>query len=166
MHFPASLHEACWQFSIHSWYYHQWKKKLDHVPDGASFNMWKIYSGHPGLFESLDDLLRNVFELYEQGMLVTTWIVLRRVSDLCWIFVSNQMVQSCLLCIGGWRHRDWGTGCANESQCYPPQVAYAFDFIREIRTKVRQIVKRYIINMDWILFSSSLTPNKHCRWEW
>ena len=108
--FLASFDEACRPFGINSRYYRWWKMQLDYVPDHVSPSTKKIHSGCPGLLVPLDDfLLRYVFELHEQGMVMTMWIVLKKSSNLCKIFVPNQIMQSCWLCTGGWRQRDWGT---------------------------------------------------------
>ena len=71
--FCASLEEACRKFGINSQYYRQWKKQLDHVPEHVSSNVREMHSGRHGLLGPLDDfLLRYIFELREQGMVVTT----------------------------------------------------------------------------------------------
>ena len=88
--FAASLNEAYWEFGIKNQYYCQWKKWLDHVPKNASSNIGKIYSGHLGILMPLNhSLLRYVFELHEQEMIMTTWILSRKASDLCHIFHSK-----------------------------------------------------------------------------
>ena len=102
--------KAAMIFLLH-WMKLVWKKQLGHVPDCISFNIRKMYSGWHGLLVPLDDfLLRYVFELHEQGMVVTIWILSRKASDLCQIFCSKSDSASCWLCTGGWQHRDWGTG--------------------------------------------------------
>ena len=47
----------------------------------ALLSMRRIYSGHPGLLGPL-----NVFKFYEQGTIITAWIILLNASDLCCTF--------------------------------------------------------------------------------
>ena len=108
--FSVWLDEACQQFGINSQYYCWWKKQFDHVTNHASSNMRKTHPGHPGLLVPLDDLLLSMFLSFPSKE--WSWqheLCLERYLICVEFFVPDQMMQSCWLCIGGWRHRDWGT---------------------------------------------------------
>ena len=117
------------------------KKKLDTVPNHTSSNMRKVHTGHPDLLAPLNDLLlRYVFELCEQGMVVTTRIVLRRAPDLCRIFCAKldcakSLIVHWWLKAKGLRYQ-MGT---NEFQRSPAEEASdTLNFMLEKRKKVRE----------------------------
>ena len=61
------------------------------ISDCVSSNVMKMHAGHHGLLAPFDDfLLRYVFKLCEQGMVVMMQIVLRKASNLCQIFHAKQ----------------------------------------------------------------------------
>ena len=99
--FSSSLEEACQQFGIQSGYYCQWKKQLDLVPNSTSSNMRKLHLGHPGSLVPTDNRFpRYVFELCEQGIVVTMQILSKRASDFCRFFCELDGAKH-WLCIGG-----------------------------------------------------------------
>ena len=168
--FSSSLKETCWQCGIQSWYYCQWKKQLDTVPDSTSSNVRKIHSGHPGSLAPLENLLlRNVFALLEQGMVVMTWIVLRRASDLCQIFCAKSDGTKSLI-VHRWLKAQGSRYLMgnNESQCSPAEAASdALNFMQKIKKKVSETDCEKNVLSIWIkpLSSSPVTPNKLWRWE-
>ena len=87
--------------------------------------MRKMHSGHPSLLVPLNDLLlRYVFELCKQEMVVRMQIVSRRASDLCRIFhAKSDGAQS--LIVYRWLEAQglrYQMGI-NESQCSPAEAA-------------------------------------------
>ena len=82
----------------------------------------------------------KAIELHEQGMIAMMQIVTRKTSDLCLIFVPNQMVQSLWLHTGGWRPRDQYTWWVIINLgTYAEAASDVFDFIQKIMKKVSEI---------------------------
>ena len=114
--------------------------------------MRKINLDCPGLLAPLDNrLLRYVFQLHDQGMVVTTQIVSIRASDLCQIFHANLDGAKSLI-VHSWLKAQglsyqMGT---NESQHSPAKAASdVLDFMQEIRKKVSEKNhEKNVINMD------------------
>ena len=117
------------------------KKQLGTLPNGSSSNMRKIHLGHPGLLVPMDNhLLRHVFELCEQGMVVIMQIVSRRASDLCRIFRTNLDGAKSLIVHEWFKAQGlrylMGT---NESQCSHVEAASdALNFMQKIRKTVSE----------------------------
>ena len=103
--------------------------------------MRKIQSGHPGLLACLDDfLLRYVFELHEQGMVVMMQVLSKKACDLCRIFHAKSDGAKSLnvykwLKAQGLRYQ-MGT---HKSHCSPAEASSdAFNFMEGIRKKVSE----------------------------
>ena len=108
------------------------------MPDHVSSNVRKMHSGHHVLLAPHEDfLLRYVFELCKQGMVVMMQIVSRKASYLCQIFCAKSDSAKSLILYRwlkalGLRYRV-GT---HESQHFPAEVASdALDFMKEIKKK-------------------------------
>ena len=80
----VSVDTSCTHYGIKRRYYTCWKTQLNLLPDGVVLNVWKTHSSQPGqLLPVTDWLLWHFFEFCEQGIVVSSHIVCRKVSDLC-----------------------------------------------------------------------------------
>ena len=71
-----SLEVSCKHYGIKKRYYTHLKTQLNLLPDGVVLNVWNIHFGKLGsLLPITDELLWHVFELCEQGIVVSSCIV-------------------------------------------------------------------------------------------
>ena len=76
--------------------------QLNLLPDGVVLNARKIHSGQPGtLLPITNEILWYVFELHEQGIVVTSCILCCKESYLCHDFWGNLKEQRQISFLGG-----------------------------------------------------------------
>jgi DDE superfamily endonuclease len=149
----VSLRKACIDANIHHKQYLTWTDQIATMSDAKNIKAKSSCAGRESILKVIEaDLLRFIFELREQGMGVTTTMVILKAASLNRSFreKSRQAQYHAarrFILTNGLVHRM----ATHESQRDPRETAAeALDFIATIRPRLSQPCRHqdYILNMD------------------